>query len=65
MKKLTDKQKLELLKYLIDNSDYDEVKTNMEVRLLNQIHRIVHPYKKCRHPDWEDDTVEMYKEIKK
>ena len=65
MKKLTDKQKLELLRDLIGNSDYDETKDTLESRLLNQIHRIVHPYEDCRHLDWEDEAVEMYKEIKK
>ena len=62
---MTKKQKLELLRDLICNSDYDATGDTLESRLLNQIHRIVHPYEGCRHPDWEDEAVEMYKEIKK
>ena len=72
MKKLTDKQKLELLRGLIDNADYDETAQSLgfkdwesAIKLLNQIHRIVHPYEGCRHLDWEDEAAEMYKEIKK
>ena len=65
MKKLTDKQKLELLRDLICNSDYDSTGDTLESRLLNQIHKIVHPYEGCRHLDWEDEAAEMYKEIKK
>ncbi len=61
---MTKKQKLELLRDLICNSDYDATGDTLESRLLNQIHRIVHPYKGCRHQDWENEAVEMYKEIK-
>ena len=62
---MTKKQKLELLRDLICNSDYDATGDTLESRLLNQIHRIVHPYEGCQHLDWEDEVVEMYKEIKK
>ena len=65
MKKLTDKQKLELLRDLMSNSSYEEAKDTLESRLLTKIHRIFHPYEGCQHLDWEDEAIGLYREIKK
>lgn len=62
-KKLTDTQKLELLRELVCSADYDEMKKTGDIELLNTIHRIVHPDKDCPHQDWEDEAIKMYKKI--
>ena len=32
---------------------------------LTAIYKIVHPHKKCRHPDWAEETKKMILELKK
>lgn len=63
MTKLTDTQKLELLREIMGNADFDGWGETIESELLNKIYRIVHPDEDCPHLNWEAETVEMYEKM--
>ena len=58
-KLLSPKQKLLVVEFLLSESDYDEQADTTEAKLLNQIYRVVHPSKDCRHYDWEQEAQKI------
>ena len=59
---LTPSQKVKVVDYLINTSDYDEEAEGS--KLLNLIYRVVHPSRQCRHWEWEKEAEGLLKEIK-
>ncbi len=64
MKKLTARQKLDLINYLCSDIEMD---SSMESQLAfsNDVYEIAHPSKDCSHPGWEDKWFKVYKELKR
>ena len=60
-KPLTPSQKVKVVEYLLDVSNYDE--EAKESKLLNLIYRVIHPSTKCRHAEWEQEAQEILEDI--
>lgn len=72
---MTNQQKLDLVEELLCESDVAtsidmdiarKRKTTKRERtaasLISLIYKIIHPSKKCPHPDWSEDAKKMYKD---
>jgi len=64
MKKITDRQKLDVIDYLCAEMECDAKIGSKLGNFAGDIYKITHPHKECRHLDWERETLEFYKHLK-
>ena len=63
MNKLTDTEKMELLRDILGNSDISTDEKIPETRILNIIYKIIHPDISCPHDDWEEEAIKLSKSL--
>ena len=64
MKKLTDRQKLDLIDYLCAEMECDSKFGGKLNKFAGDIYKIAHPCENCKHPLWEEESLKMYKSLK-
>jgi len=57
MKKLIDRQKLDVISMLIPELNIP--------KWASIIYKISHPHKGCPHQDWEEEAIKIYKNMKR
>ncbi len=65
MKRLNNKQRLELIEYLSAEAQCDFPIKSKGMKLAGDIYKIAHPHKSCRHENWEMENCELYTALKK
>jgi hypothetical protein len=61
---LTNRQKLDLIAVLAEEESCNHPYGDRIVKCLSLIYTIAHPHSKCKHPPWEKEAENLYKDLK-